>query len=90
MATVNLDDTVIVKEDNMLAGMIEDEISEEVEKMLRYLKPQDRELFLKLYVEEKTVEQVSEETGMKKEMIYNRLSRGKHKIRRQFRAERGV
>ncbi|MCI8483325.1 MAG: sigma-70 family RNA polymerase sigma factor [Lachnospiraceae bacterium] len=90
LATVNLDDTVIVKEDNMLAGMIEDEISEEVEKMLRYLKPQDRELFLKLYVEEKTVEQVSEETGMKKEMIYNRLSRGKHKIRRQFRAERGV
>lgn len=74
----------------MLAGMVEQEISEEVEKMLSFLNPSDRELFLKLYVEEKTVAQVSEETGMKKEVIYNRLSRGKEKIRRQFRAERGV
>ena len=74
----------------MLAGMVEREISEEVEKMLSFLKPSDRELFLELYVEEKTVAQVSEETGIKKEVIYNRLSRGKEKIRRQFRAERGV
>ena len=58
--------------------------------MLSFLKPSDRELFLELYVEEKTVAQVSEETGIKKEVIYNRLSRGKEKIRRQFRAERGV
>ena len=50
----------------MLAGMIEKEISEEVEKMLECLKPLDRELFMKLYVEDKTIEQVSEETGMKK------------------------
>lgn len=70
--------------------MVEREISEEVEKMLSFLKPSDRELFLELYVEEKTVAQVSEETGIKKEVIYNRLSRGKEKIRRQFRAERGV
>ena len=74
----------------MLAGMVEREISEEVEKMLSFLNPSDRELFLELYVEEKTVAQVSEETGIKKEVIYNRLSRGKEKIRRQFRAERGV
>lgn len=74
----------------MLAGMIEKEISEEVEKMLSFLKPSDRELFLKIYIEEKTVDQVSEETGMKREVIYNRLSRGKHKIRRQFGTERGV
>ena len=58
--------------------------------MLECLKPLDRELFMKLYVEDKTIEQVSEETGMKKEIIYNRLSRGKNKIRRQYRTERGV
>ena len=90
LATVNIEDTVIVQEDRELAGMIENEISEEMERMLAALKPSDRELFLKLYVEEKTIEQVSEETGMKREIIYNRLSRGKHKIRRQFHAERGV
>ena len=54
------------------------------------MKPLDQELFMKLYVEEKTMEQVSEETGMKKEVIYNHISRGKHKIRRQYKAERGV
>ncbi len=74
----------------MLAGILEKEISEEMERILGCLKPLDRELFLKLYVEEKTMEQVSEETGMKKEVIYNRLSRGKNRIRRHYRAERGV
>lgn len=70
--------------------MIEQEISEEVERMLSSLKPVDRELFVKLYVEEQPLEQVSRETGMKKEVIYNHLSRSKQKLRRQFRIERGV
>ena len=90
LVTVSIEDAAVAQEDQMLAGMVEREISEEVEKMLSFLKPSDRELFLELYVEEKTVAQVSEETGIKKEVIYNRLSRGKEKIRRQFRAERGV
>lgn len=88
LGTVNIEDTVIAQEDAQLARMIEKEISEEVEKMLGCLKPSDRELFLKLYVEEKTMDQVSWETGLRKEVIYNRLSRGKRKIRRQFRMER--
>lgn len=70
--------------------MIEREISEEVEMMLDSLKPSDRELFMKLYVEEKPIDQVSRETGIKKEVIYNRLSRGKRKLRKQFHMERGV
>ena len=88
--TVDIEDTVIAREDHRIAAMIEQEISEEVEKMLDTLKPVDRELFMRLYVEEQSVEQVSRETGMKKEVIYNRLSRSKRKLRRQFRLERGV
>ena len=90
LVTVDIEDAAIAQEDRMLAGMLEQEISEEMEQTLGCLKPLDRELFLKLYVEEKTAEQVSEETGMKKEIIYNRLSRGKNRIRRHCRAERGV
>lgn len=90
VATVDIDDTVIVKEDRILARMIERELSEEVEMMLDSLKPVDRDLFMKLYVEEQSVEQVSRETGMKQEVIYNHLSRSKRKLRRQFRIERGV
>ncbi len=88
--TVDVDDTVIAWEDRTLAGLIEQEISRETEQMLSCLKPSDRELFLKLYVQEHTIEQVSRETGMKKEVIYNRLSRGKKKIRRQYHAGKGA
>lgn len=90
LMTLDIDNTVIAREDSMLAEMIEKEISEEVKKMLDCLKPKDRELFLKLYVEEKPIEQVSRETGMKAEVIYNRISRGKKKIRKKTSGERGV
>lgn len=90
LMTEDIDNTVIAREDSMLSGMIEKEISEEVEKMLKCLKMEDRELFLKLYVEEKPMEQVSRETGKKAEVIYNRISRGKRKIRREISLERGV
>lgn len=87
---VDIEDTVIAREDHRIAAMIEQEISDEVEKMLDSLKPVDRELFIRLYVEEQSMEEVSRETGIKKEVIYNRLSRSKRKLRRQYRLERGV
>ncbi|MCI8638970.1 MAG: sigma-70 family RNA polymerase sigma factor [Coprococcus sp.] len=69
------------REDEDIVRMIESEISEEVEQMLSCLNETDREIFLKLFYQEKNVDEVSRETGMKKEMIYNRISRGKRKIR---------
>lgn len=87
---VRVEDTEIPQEDRMLERLIEQELSEELEKMLQCLKPSDRQLFLKLYVEEKSVSQVSRETGMESAVIYNRVSRGKRKIRKNFTLERGV
>ena len=49
--------------------------------MLDCLNETDRGIFLKLYMEEKDLDEVSAETGLKKEVIYNRLSRGKKRIR---------
>ena len=79
---VDLADAAIAREDGALKRMIEEEISRETEKMLSCLKPVDRELFYRLYVQEQSVDQVSLEMGMKKTVIYNHLSRGKEKIRR--------
>lgn len=90
LEAVNIEDTMIVKEDKMLANMIEREISEELEMMLDTLKPIDKELFMRLYVQEQSVDEVSRETGMKTEVIYNHLSRSKKKLCRQFQIERGV
>lgn len=81
-AALDLADVAVAREDRLLTAMIDEEISEEAEKMLACLKPADRELFLRLYVKEEPIEQVSRETGMKKTVIYNRVSRGKEKIRR--------
>lgn len=78
---MNLDDIKAGKEDEHLIGLIEDEISEEVEKILSCLNEADRALFLKLFYEEKDISEVSRETGLRKETIYNRVSRGKRKIR---------
>lgn len=87
--TVSLDGTAAAREDGMLADLTEREISVEVEKMLACLKPCDRELFIRLYVKEQDMEQVSRETGLKKEVIYNRVSRGRQKIRKQYKAGKG-
>lgn len=65
-------------------SLIQEEFSEETRQMLACLKPGDRELFLKIYVEEENIDAVSAQSGLSKPVIYNRLSRGKKKIRRLF------
>ena len=64
--------------------ILENELSLEVEEMLNCLNEKDRDLFYKLYVEEIEVNKISEETGMKRDAIYNRVSRAKKKIRDIF------
>lgn len=57
-----------------------DEISEEMEELL-CLSKRDRDLFLRLYVEEESVEEISQSAKLSKSVIYNRLSRAKKKLR---------
>lgn len=66
------------------AAQIQEEFSEETQQMLSCLKPCDRELFLRLYVEEQSFDEVSADSGMSKPVIYNRLSRAKKKIRQRY------
>lgn len=86
----NWDDVVIVKEDEHLKSVIENEISEELESMLDCLNASDRELFIQLYAKDRDVDEVSKQTGLKKDVIYNRVSRGKRKIRNLFSGEKGA
>lgn len=67
---------------------IETEFSEETRQILSCLKPKDQELFLRLYIEEENMEEVSQSTGLTKPVIYNRLSRGKKRIRNLFATNR--
>lgn len=79
---VNLEDLTLAKEDTTLEQLIDQEISVETERMLACLDETDRSLFWKLYVEEMSVEDISSDTGMKKSVIYNHISRGRRRIRK--------
>ncbi len=75
-------------EDNSLNEIIKKELSEDLEVLLNCLKSEDKDLFLKLYVEEKDIDSISKETGLKRDIIYNRISRGKRKLKKNM-IERG-
>ncbi|MGL6175061.1 MAG: sigma-70 family RNA polymerase sigma factor [Cellulosilyticaceae bacterium] len=80
----NVEDLNLTEEDNTTTIITENELGEKVSMMLNCLKEKDRELFIKLYIEEQDMNQISAETGMKREVIYNRVSRGKKKIQQLF------
>lgn len=80
----NIDEMDIPFADKTLEIIVEQEISDELEMMLGCLNEQDRQIFLSLYMEEKDTSEVSREMGLAKEVIYNRVSRGKQKIRREY------
>lgn len=77
----SIENVIISAEDNALKGILEKEISRETEEMLRSLQEEDREIFIKLYFEDKNMDEISDSMGLSKSVIYNRLSRGKKKIR---------
>lgn len=59
-------------------------VSIEMERILNHLKKEDREIFMKRYVEEESVEEIAEDMGVKSSVVYNRLSRGRKKLRSLF------
>ena len=59
----------------------EDDFSKELMDMLAIISPKDRKLFLELYVEELSLDEISQRSGIKKSVLYNRISRAKKRIR---------
>ena len=85
----NIEDVNIAIEDNSLKEILSKEISAETEKMLSSLSKEDQKIFIKLYFKEKSMDEVSKDTGLSKSILYNRLSRGKKKMRKEIREEGG-
>lgn len=83
----DIDELNIAVDDSSHREVIKNEISEETEAMLSHLKEKDRELFLRLYVKEDDMDTISHDTGINKDVIYNRVSRGKRKIRNLFKSK---
>lgn len=68
-------------------NLFSQEISEKTQTLLQYLTEEDRELFWDCYVNDEPVEQLAKERNMKVSALYNRLSRGRKKLR-QYREEK--
>lgn len=74
----------VAVEDQELLRLIDREISEETEAILQCLKPEDRDLFEKLYIEEMPMEVVCENFQTNKNVIYKRISRARKRMRERF------
>ena len=64
-----------------ITQILDNEISEKMKELLSCLKEKDREIFIRLYVDEASIEEVSKEFNIKKSVIYSRISRAKKRIR---------
>ena len=67
-------------------ALMEQEIFEETEQMLGCLNEEDRKMFRKVYLEGYSAEEVADAMGMKRSNLYNRLSRGRGRIRKIYSA----
>lgn len=75
----NAVDDFVIDED-----ILKKEVREELEELLSCLKPKDKELFIKHYLEDKKIAELSKEMNVKSEVLYNRLSRNRVKLRKLF------
>jgi len=77
----NIENTELVSPENLLEKVLEKDVQNSLEKLLAPLKPEDKKIFLMVYLEEKDFDEISEELRIPKSILYNRLSRGKKKIK---------
>lgn len=68
--------------DEQLESLLEDEISGKLKDLLSCLKETDKEIFLRLYAYEESIDEVSKQMSISKPKLYNRISRAKRKLRK--------
>ena len=66
-------------------GTLEAEIRDEARELLKALSPEDRELFILRYIVGEEIGEISERTAKAPSQIYNRLSRGRKRLREIYR-----
>ncbi|MGL5069334.1 MAG: sigma-70 family RNA polymerase sigma factor [Sarcina sp.] len=85
VTSLNTDDGFVreFKDENAIIdkNILSREINKEIDELLGKLSKEDKELFVKHYLEEKSVTSISKEVGVKTDVLYNRLSRGRVKLK---------
>lgn len=78
--TVDMSDEVYYIDTELLKS----EIKEEINEILSHLNEKDRQLFTKHYLEGENLESIATKTNTNVSNLYNRLSRGRNKIRKSM------
>lgn len=65
-------------------AIMEQELSQEMESLLSHLSENDREIFKQYYVEDQEVETIAQAMRVKESNVYNRLSRGRARLRKIY------
>lgn len=80
----NIEEFNLQSNSNTEEKILEQELGYEIESLLAQLKEEDRKIFIQYYVESQDVESIAREMRIKKADIYNRLSRGRAKLRKMY------
>ena len=64
--------------------LMRQELREEIDSLLENLSAEDREIFIRYYLMDADVESIADKYGRSSAYIYNRLSRGRKKLKRLF------
>ncbi|MBP3361637.1 MAG: sigma-70 family RNA polymerase sigma factor [Clostridia bacterium] len=76
LCTEPLDDNIMIASEELGA-----ELKEEIESLLSYLSAEDKELFYRHYILGERVQDIADGSGKSRDFFFNRLSRGRKKIR---------
>ncbi len=77
-----------IADERMSAELLRQETEEEVASLLSGLDERDREIFIRRYIMDSPIDEIASSQGRSAGYIYNRLSRGRRKLRRLFVKER--
>lgn len=64
--------------------LLKSEMEEEINEILNHLNEKDKELFINHYIQGKNLEEIAIKTNTKVSNLYNRLSRGRKRIREKL------
>lgn len=78
------EEVLVLEEDSLFARLAEKERADLVQKALLSLDPEDREIFLRYYYRDETVQQIADRTGIKPNTVKSRLKRGREKLRQSL------
>lgn len=71
-----------LEDDHASRQLLSLEVQDEIEELLSELSESERQIFEQYFLEEATVKEISEKMGLKEPAVYQRLSRGKRKLRK--------